>query len=153
MSSMIFPGMDPYLENPHFWPGFHNVFVVYASEQLQPKIEPRYIAAVEARVYLESANRDVIPDAWLAGSPAGVYPTWHPPEPAKSSEGIAQPVLVTEDDIEVSEAYITILDVESGQRIVTVIEMLSPSNKLPGTGRQEYQAKQREFRHSDSHLV
>jgi len=33
--SMIFPGMDPYLENPQLWPGVHTRLIVYLADQLQ----------------------------------------------------------------------------------------------------------------------
>ncbi|HLK58913.1 MAG TPA: DUF4058 family protein, partial [Chthonomonadaceae bacterium] len=40
------------------------------------------------------------------------------------------------------------------RRVVTVIEVLSPANKAPGSeGRREYQQKQRELLHSDTHLL
>ena len=48
--AMIFPGMDPYLEQPAFWPGFHNEFIVYLRDQLQAGLRPRYIAATETRI-------------------------------------------------------------------------------------------------------
>ncbi len=47
-------------------------------------------------------------------------------------------------DIEpVTEGYIEIIDVKSGHRVVTAIEVLSPTNKRPGEGQQVY-LKQRE---------
>src|SRR5690242_19711715 len=60
--AMIFPGMDPYVEDPGFWPGFHNRMVVYLADQLQPRIEPRYIAKIEDRVYVEGLRREIVPD-------------------------------------------------------------------------------------------
>lgn len=36
--SMIFPGMDPYLEDPLVWPDVHGSFIVYLREQLRPLI-------------------------------------------------------------------------------------------------------------------
>ena len=63
--SMIFPGMDPYLENPRLWPGVHHALVVYIRDYLRPLITPRYIAAIEERVYVEGPNREIIPDVWV----------------------------------------------------------------------------------------
>jgi hypothetical protein len=34
--SMIFPGMDPYLEEPLLWPDVHASFIVYLREHLRP---------------------------------------------------------------------------------------------------------------------
>lgn len=50
-------------------------------------------------------------------------------------------------------AGIEILDLHSGQRVVAVIEVVSPSNKCPGPGRDAYLAKQREIMGSTSHLI
>src|SRR5262249_35341574 len=46
-----------------------------------------------------------------------------------------------------------ILDRTSGQKVVTVIEVVSPSNKYAGPGRKSYKEKQREVLHSHVHLV
>jgi Protein of unknown function (DUF4058) len=62
---MIFPGMDPYLENPQIWPGLHASLIVYLRDQLQPRLQPRYVAVIGERVYLEGPNRDFIPDVAL----------------------------------------------------------------------------------------
>jgi hypothetical protein len=56
-------------------------------------------------------------------------------------------------DIEVRELYIEIMDRESGMRVVTVIELVSPSNKYAGSGRDKYVSKQQEILQSDCHLV
>lgn len=61
--SMIFPGMDPYLEAPELWPGCHNSLIVYILDHLRPLLRPRYIAAIEERVFVEGLQRrELIPD-------------------------------------------------------------------------------------------
>jgi hypothetical protein len=57
------------------------------------------------------------------------------------------------DQLEVPEHYITILDRYRDLGVVTVIELVSPSNKASGPGRNSYLAKQREIRASEWHLV
>ena len=57
-----FPGMDPYLEHPALWPSVHTRLIVALANQLGPKIRPRYVASVEDRVFIESADQDRIPD-------------------------------------------------------------------------------------------
>jgi hypothetical protein len=152
---MIFPGMDPYLEDPRLWPGVHNSLVVRIHDQLQPLLRPRYVAALEERVYLEGPSHEVVPDVWVrrAGRPG--------PEPvASGGRGAAtavleddSPIVVTIPSLEVHESIIEILDLRSGQRVVTVIEVLSPSNKYAGVGKVAYLRKQREVLASDAHLV
>jgi hypothetical protein len=62
-------------------------------------------------------------------------------------------VVVTVPGLEIHEGYVTILDLRSGQELVTVIEVVSPTNKYQGPGREAYRAKQEEFRASTVHLV
>lgn len=55
---------------------------------------------------------------------------------------------------EIEEHYLQIYDAESGHRVVTVIEILSPSNKREdGEGAAAYRAKQAESLKSDVNLV
>jgi hypothetical protein len=56
-------------------------------------------------------------------------------------------------DDEIHEARLEIID-RTDRTVVTVIELLSPSNKVPGSrGRASYQQKRQEVMTSDSHLV
>jgi hypothetical protein len=145
----IFPGMDPYLEDPRIWSGVHNRFIVYLADQLQPLIRPRYIAAVEERVFVQGPDtREIIPDAWLKRH----RPEVNPASPAAVLD-VDTPVVMQVPELEIHESYIEILDRESQQRVVTVIELLSPTNKFPGAGLESYLAKQREVRGSQTHLV
>ena len=146
---MIFPGMDPYLEDPQIWPDVHASFIVYLREHLRPLLRPRYVIAVESRVFVEGPDTQhpIIPDAW-------VRPT-HPERPHSTVARLkADPAVeVQVAPLEIEETYITIRDRQSGQRIVTVIELVSPTNKYAGPGRISYVARQTEVRRSTVHLV
>lgn len=52
-----FPGMDPYLEHPALWPGFHSRVIVGLADLLGPRLRPRYDVEVEERVCLSPANK------------------------------------------------------------------------------------------------
>lgn len=41
------PGMDPYLESPDIWSGFHNLLAGEILRQLNPLIAPKYYADIE----------------------------------------------------------------------------------------------------------
>jgi hypothetical protein len=135
------------LEEPQIWAGIHNRFIVYLADHLQPHLRPRYIAAVNERVWLEGPNREIIPDVWLRRMEA---------KPSGTAVALADddaPILVQVEPLEIHEAYVAILDRQSGLRIVTVIEVVSPTNKYAGPGRESYLAKQREILESEAHLV
>ena len=145
--AMIFPGMDPYLEDPQFWPGVHSAMVVYIRDQLQPLLRPRYIAAVEERVFVEGPNRDVVPDVWIAQTDS------RETLPAVAVAESDQPVLVEIPELEIHESFVQILDKNYNQQVVAVIEVVSPTNKFSGPGRDSYLSKQREVRAITTHLV
>ena len=145
--SMVFPGMDPYLEDPQIWPGVHGRLIVYIADALQPLLRPRYITGVEERVFVEGPDREIIPDLWLRQSRSSR---------AEGAVAFAEgdvPVIVRVPSLEVHETYVTILDRQSGFRVVTVIEVVSPSNKFAGPGRRSYIDKQQEIIASETHLV
>lgn len=144
---MIFPGMDPYLEDPQLWPEIHTALIVYIRDQLQAVLPPRYVAGMGTRVYLQGPDRDVIPD---------VHVKRERPRPTGSAPGLAvadAPEVVCASELEIQEPYVTILDRQRGQAVVAVIEVVSPTNKYAGPGRESYEAKQQEVRHSQAHLV
>ena len=143
--TMIFPGMDPYLEDPLFWPGFHNALVVYIRDQLQPQLSPRYIAAVEDRVFLEETPRAIIPDVWVRERSEFKLPSGKGGVAVLEATAVAtdesdpeadEELLISLSDPDEHESYIEILDRQSEQRVVTIIEVLSPTNKKPGRGRE-----------------
>lgn len=147
--SMIFPGMDPYLEHPAHWMGVHDRLIVYISDQMRPKLRPRYIAKIEQRVYLEAPDRDIRPDVIVnrvrrpkAGGGAAV-----------AVAEVDAPLVVVAAREEYHESYLEIIDLSNGQKVVTVIEVLSPGNKVAGPARDSYRKKQREVLESDAHLV
>jgi len=152
-----FPGMDPYLENPVLWPGLHLGLIADLQSALNRLIRPKYLARVEERFYVSDENdpgRSVlVPDLRVI---SGETSNWmHRPQGAASSiTGTIEPLEVTtfiEEDIH--EARIEVLDSEN-RGVVTVIEILSPTNKLQGSrGQESYLKKRSEVMHSSSHLL
>lgn len=146
--SMIFPGMDPYLEVPELWPGFHNSLIVYIRDYLRPLLRPRYIAAIEERVFVEGPQqREFISDVLLKQG-----------RPPREQGGTAvldadEALEVQIPSLEMHESYLEILDRHSGQRVVAILEVLSPANKYAGPGHDSYLAKQREVLASQAHLI
>jgi len=145
--AMLFPGMDPFLEDPQLWPSLHTSMIVYIRDQLQPQLRPRYIATIEERVFVEGPDREVIPDVWIRERLE-----------KSAAVGVAAleadaPEVVTIPSLEVHQRYIAIHYRKSDRPVVTLIELLSPSNKAAGPGRESYLMKQREVLRSPTHLV
>jgi hypothetical protein len=132
------PGVDPYLEGTHFWEGFHNGFLHYVQEDLQPRLPGNYVATLEMRIYFQPEGEPRaprVPDLEVVRT--------GPARPLRSPAGAAQHrgTLLELDPVERREAYVSLREIPSG-RLVTSIEMLSPANKAAGVGRTTYLAKQ-----------
>jgi hypothetical protein len=144
--------MDPWLEHPAVFPDFHDGFVGYVREALQPRLPEPYFASLGTRVWVEPPGRHPVPDvAVLAG---------RSDEPDAPGAASAEPtdtgaVIVTVPVEEFREPFVEILAGRDGsERLVTVIEVLSLSNKTPGAqGRDLYLQKQRELLGGAAHLV
>ncbi len=146
-----FPGMDPYLEA--HWRDIHARLVIYACDALQGVLPDALRARVEESVLLETptgpGDHPLFPDVRV------VEYTWKRGQETRSAVGtaVAEPLLVQAEPEPVTETFLEIIDRESGNKVVTVIEFLSPSNKSPGPNREQYLRKQREVCSSDANLV
>ena len=149
-----FPGMDPYLEA--HWRDVHPRLVTYACDALQPRLPPDLRARMEERVFIEASDSDgrgVYPDvrvvekvrAATTGLPVG--------GPAAAGVAVAEPLVIHIADEPASQGYIEVVDVGSGGRVVTVIEVVSLANKRPGEGQDLYLQKQRDRRQARVSLV
>jgi hypothetical protein len=146
-----FPGMDPYLEA--HWRDIHAGLIIYARDALQGGLPRGLRARVEESVLLETpeglGDHPLFPDVrvveYTSKRETGMRP--------EAGVAVAEPLLVETEPETVAEPFLQIIDRESGNRVVTVIEFLSPSNKSPGPNREQYRRKQREICSSDANLV
>lgn len=131
-----FPGMDPWLERGDVWPDVHNSLIAAMRDALSPLVRPRYFVALEERTYLEEAEDLVLvgrPDLALVDRRAGRD------RGERRTAAATLDVRVPMPDA-VRHTYLRVRRVEDGEA-VTVIELLSPTNKRPGEGRRSYLAK------------
>jgi hypothetical protein len=143
--------MDPYLEA--HWRDVHARLIIYASDALQGVLPSALRARVEERVLLEApkglGDHPLFPDVRVVEYTSKRGLAKRP----EASVAVAEPLLVETDEEPVTEPFLEIIDRESGNRVVTVIEFLSPTNKSPGSNREMYLRKQREVCSSDANLV
>jgi hypothetical protein len=143
--------MDPYLEA--HWRDVHTGLVIYGRDALQGVLPGGLRARAEESVLLETPEgigaHPLFPDVrvveYLSKRYSGVAP--------ETGIAAAEPLLVSTEAEPVAEPFLEIIDRESGNRVVTVIEFLSPSNKSPGPNREQYLRKQRDVCASDANLV
>ena len=147
-----FPGMNPFLEKPSDWRDFHGDFIVRLRAQLADQIRPAFIAKTEDHVYLHELSAEERAEARRALAGIGdvvVKRRDGGAAPFASAGGaaaaaVAEPTvrrrLATLTVVENREPFLRILDRET-REVVTVIELLSPTNKRPGSDRDLFLAK------------
>ena len=148
-----FPGMNPYLERAAVWHDFHSRFLPAAAEALAAQVVPDYFVRVEDNLYIRDAwSEEVVPAGVSDVSVSRIGPARSAPVSTAAATALSTTVTLPEAlDLE-RLPYLEVVDRESEQ-VVTVVELLSPSNKRAGANRQDYLAKRRRLLQSDVNLV
>src|SRR5436190_66443 len=150
-----FPGMDPYIEEPSLWPDFHGSMIYAFRAALNAVLPERYVAHVDQYVWLHEPDlptrqRLGRPDAFVTDEAA---PPGNGPASSAALAALAAPAVSTLPVVRrTGPRYIQIRDGHD-RRVVTVIELLSPSNKDSGGDRDAYLAKRNEYLATGTNLV
>jgi hypothetical protein len=154
--------MDPYIEACGLWEDFHNHFIEQIAVQLADVAPERYIVRTGELSYLvvvASNGKDshpIVPDVSVTtprgrkkgGKRAGTAVA--EPAPPREKPHILRAFIEDEH----RERFIEIYETDPEQRLVTTIEVLSPSNKRPGTeGWDLYQRKRQSILLGNMNLV
>ncbi len=155
-----FPGMDPYLEAPDIWPDFHDAFAAALRADLNVFLPNPYYARLQKRpelgIILESGSlHRIVPDVTVMR-----YPQEKAFPGGMATAVLEQPRTQVTAGVEVrvhtdpfQHRFVEIRDTERGHKLITLIEIVSPSNKQPGPDRRAYEAKQEEVLNSDANLI
>lgn len=103
---------------------------------LQARVDGRHHVSIGVRIYVESGRTEDTSSADLVQSDAGR---------CAATDALA--------DTERRKPFLEIIDAASGSPVVTVIELLSPSNKRAGAGRDLYLRRRAEVLASSANLV
>jgi hypothetical protein len=145
-----FPGIDPWLEAPDEWPGFHDTLIIKTVEVMQPDLRQRgYYAHTGERIWLGRPGQLVPPDV-VAVRPA--KPGRTPHSPAVAIAAPDEPLRILRASVEIREIFVDIHRTLDHQ-LVTSIEFVSPIIKSTTKGRRLYQQKQRQLRRAGINLV
>jgi hypothetical protein len=117
-----FPGMDPYIEAHGLWGDFHYDLISEIKRALAVVLPERYFVRIGERSYIvlayEKGKADHLPI----------------PDVVAEAQSSADPVEMLAFVVErFRENFIEIFETSEGERLVTCIEVLSPSNKRPNT--------------------
>jgi hypothetical protein len=141
--------MNPYLERPGVWRDFHDGMLQKLRTYLTPQVRPRYFVRVQEHLYFREPPDPVgtlgaYADVGVSGTPEPVR--GHGPTPAPATITLTLPV---EEDPAVA---LEVFD-RDGERLVTVLELLSPSNKYAGADREQYLGERRRLLRAGVNIV
>ncbi len=146
-----FPGVDPWLESD--WSDVHHRLITTFADQIQEQLPEGLFAAIEVTVYIaddEAQRGMVIPDVsvldpsrgWTGASSGG-----------DSGATVATPYRIKVPIGPIEEGHVVIRSVKDESRLITVIEIFSPTNKTTRKGRREYILKREEYYQAKANLV
>jgi hypothetical protein len=151
-----FPGMDPWLESPYIWGDFHQSLAGEIRRFLNRRLPKPYYARLESRPEIgivedeDGDKRRIGPDVAVVRYPntpaAAVLEI-----PTRAISSGSFEVIVSSEAIK--HFFVEVRDAAKGHELITLIEIVSPSNKRPGKDRRSYLRKQSEVLSSDANLV
>lgn len=147
-----FPGMNPYLEQDDTWHDFHERLIPHISDVIVPQVRPSYIVKLDEHVYIH--ERSAAEREFLGRTDVSVTRGDTPSPPRPSAPVLEAPVhgrIPAAIDVE-RLSLVEIRD-RRNRELITVLEVLSPSNKRPGPDREQYIAKRRQLFASSVHFV
>jgi hypothetical protein len=146
-----FPGMNPYLEQEDVWQDFHDTIIPAIRDAISPQVTPHFIVKIEEHLYIHepaagqrihvgSGDVNIMRSTSAAGASGG-------------AATLAAPARVLLPVVEFErETYLEIRD-RKNRELITVIELLSPTNKKAGPDREQYLAKRANVLRSAAHFV
>jgi hypothetical protein len=153
--------MDPYIESCGLWGDFHHNLISMIQHALAEAAPERYVVRAGERSYVVLMEHDgktshpFLPDVSVTTERRTKTTK------KKGRTAVMQPALKTEPVLmrafieeEHREAFVEIYEAAPEQRLVTCIEVLSPSNKRPNTpGWDLYLRKRQSLLLGDANLV
>lgn len=145
-----FQGMDPFIESSGLWEDFHSHFIELIATKLAATAPARYLVRTGERSYVAlvesegNVQRRFMPDVKITSGKKRQ-------RRKKGTVALARSPVATKPmqmrafvDEEFRETFVEIYEADPELRLVTSIEVLSPSNKRPDTpGWDLYQRKRK----------
>lgn len=157
-----FPGMDPFIEAFGLWEDFHDDLISEIKRALAATLPDRYVVRIGERSYIDyidpagrerssSFKADVSAHSLTAQSAPAQQPTASTAVIEDEPGTVIMHGLVGDEH---RETFLEILELDPTNRLVTSLEILSPTNKHFGTGGWHlYQRKRKVFLDGHANFV
>jgi hypothetical protein len=146
-----FPGMNPYLEESDVWQDFHNRFVPALGDALAALVTPNFIVKIEEHLFIHEPPAEY---RLLVGhSDVSMASERHSAQPTGATATIVSPMMARIPTVDFEKHLFLELRDRKNRDLITVLEVLSPTNKKPGADREQYLAKRANLLRSTAHFV
>ena len=156
-----FPGMDPFVEHPFDWKGVHLKLISHLQDAILAGLPTGYDCRVEADLYLHELSGEergspvrptgpaaAVADGGVVASAGGVSGSG---AAAVLDAPVRHAVEASTAVLEYEHPFLEVTD-RDGERVVCVLELLSPTNES-GPDRAAYLRKRDRLLYSETHLV
>lgn len=144
--------MDPWLENPRYWHVLHSSLILEISRALNGSLPEGLAAFPEEHVYVLLPEDRIVPDVAVIRQNNFATAPFRPKVDGTVATLAVEVVAPNVELEEIRVPYLQIVTTHGRERVVAVIEILSPINKT-GSGREQYLKKQRDVLDSSAHLL
>jgi hypothetical protein len=155
-----FPGMDPYIESQRRYHTFHTAFITACADLINDHLPEPYFAAVEERVLVDAWEPDEAvarPIRHRLGPDVGITVTdgGSSPPGRLGAVGTLTPHTLPQETITLDQPTQKLIEIYGlpDDRLVTTVELLSPSNKRPGADREAFLQKRADLLRHGVNLV
>jgi hypothetical protein len=156
--------MDPYLESSGVWEDFHHHLISEIQNAVTARLPANYVARAGERSYVVLFSSEDLDLHWhRIQSDVGITQPVEAAVATARASGLSTSGTATDDEpvtmhafveAEFREAFIEISTLSPERKLVTTIEVLSPSNKRPGTeGWRQYLRKRQAHLDREANLV
>jgi hypothetical protein len=144
--------MNPYIERASVWHDFHERWIPLVADLIGAQVLPRYFVRIDEHMFIHELSSE---ERRFIGRGDILVPSLTPPGTGPGGGGtileapaeVRLPAVDTE-----GQSFLEIRD-RDRHELVTVVELLSPSNKYAGPDREQYLAKARQLQRSWVHFV
>jgi hypothetical protein len=145
--------MDPYLEDRDLWSDVHATLIPLIREALTPALPAGYAAKIDQYVWVQEEDEDEWkrrgkPDVFVSNGHNMATGPGRSGAASEPTEQVTLPALRRRR----GNRHIVLVD-SRRKKVVTVIELLSPSNKEPGEDQKQYLKKRTEYFGAGTNVV
>jgi hypothetical protein len=146
-----FPGMNPYLEQSDVWQDFHDAYVPSLRDALTALVQPHFIVKIGEYLFIHEPAAE---HRLLTGhGDVSVARRWNGSGGNGAATVIASPMIARLPSVDLERHLFLEIRDRNDRELITVLEVLSPTNKKPGADREQYLAKRANLLRRTAHFV